>query len=226
MYVYEISNTKNNKKYIGVTKDVKVRFEKHKRETRRVGRKYILTHPLYSDMRNFGVDIFSVNVLEETTETEAYQKEKHWIEKLNTLYPNGYNLTTGGEEGKEYSERTKRLIGKEKKNDWKDPQLSEKMMNGLRKGTDTFIKNSQLSAKKTKKAAIDWAIENPDIILNLPGKKKKEELKPLWEYIEQETGRKDIDTINVAIHGSMSTVVTFEMLQEIAKKHSVKYMLD
>ena len=51
---------------------------------------------LNNAIRQDGKDAFSVKLLHECSKDELDIKEKEYIEKMNTLYPNGYNLTKGG----------------------------------------------------------------------------------------------------------------------------------
>lgn len=92
-YIYQISNTINNKKYIGVTsRTIEERFKEHK--SRIEERNSI---HLYQAMQKYGTDNFSITQIDtaETTE-EMFEKEKYYI-KLYDSYNNGYNMTLGGE---------------------------------------------------------------------------------------------------------------------------------
>ena len=57
---------------------------------------------------------------------EANFFEEYWIEKLNTVYPNGYNLTTGGDVNIPSEELRKRMI---EHNPMKNPEVVKKMIN-------------------------------------------------------------------------------------------------
>ena len=54
--------------------------------------------PLYRAMRKYGIEHFSISLIEQTEQPE--EREIFWIEQLNT-YHNGYNATLGGD-GKRY----------------------------------------------------------------------------------------------------------------------------
>ena len=89
MYVYRIVNKIDGKCYVGITKDVVKRFKQHIRENKQErsnGRK------LYQAMKEFGINNFYIEVLEETDDET---KERVWIEKLNTVL-DGYNHTEDG----------------------------------------------------------------------------------------------------------------------------------
>jgi group I intron endonuclease len=89
-YVYKITNNVNNRIYVGITTEsIQERWKKHKSASR-----YEDTY-IYRAMRKYGIDNFSIEMIEETNDLS--EREQYWISKLNTLKPNGYNLTIGGE---------------------------------------------------------------------------------------------------------------------------------
>lgn len=51
--------------------------------------------PLYSAMKKYGIENFSISEVEECTEKEIDEREKYWIEYYGS-FKNGYNATTGG----------------------------------------------------------------------------------------------------------------------------------
>ena len=95
-YIYKITNKLNGKIYIGKTnRSIKERFEEHcKDRLKRVKEK----RPLYSAMNKYGVENFSIKLVEETDIPE--EREKYWIEYFGS-FKNGYNATLGGD-GKPY----------------------------------------------------------------------------------------------------------------------------
>ena len=100
--VYKITNTANGKAYTGITRDLRKRWTAHIHEAK-VGNE----HPLYHDIREYGVDTFSVDIID-TAETakELGEKERFYISYYETLHPYGYNLTTGGETSRSHKEKT------------------------------------------------------------------------------------------------------------------------
>lgn len=94
-YIYKITNLINNKIYVGQTRfEVKERFKEHLWAAKR-GIKY----PLYSAIRKYGENNFKIEIIEEIEDSLLNEREKFWIEKLNTFIKNqhGYNATYGGE---------------------------------------------------------------------------------------------------------------------------------
>lgn len=93
--IYIIINKVNNKYYIGQSVDPNHRFVSHKSRARNGE-----AGALHNAMRKYGEENFEMQVLEWT---ENYnEREKYWIKEYNSLYPNGYNLTEGGEEPPHY----------------------------------------------------------------------------------------------------------------------------
>ena len=48
--------------------------------------------PIVKAVREFGWDNFDRSVVEECSEEERFDKASEWIERLDTIYPNGYNI--------------------------------------------------------------------------------------------------------------------------------------
>lgn len=87
MYIYLITNLKNNKKYVGQTVDFVRRMRQHQTQDQQLIDKKI---------QQYGVKNFSFQILEDNlTQDEANEKEKYYIQYFNTLIPNGYNIHSG-----------------------------------------------------------------------------------------------------------------------------------
>ena len=93
-YIYKITNTVNNKVYIGQTiRTVEERYQRHLYEARQH-----TNRPLYNSMNHYGVDNFVVETLVEASNDKLNELEAFHIAEYNTTDPNfGYNLTTGGD---------------------------------------------------------------------------------------------------------------------------------
>ena len=99
-YIYCIYNTMNFSEYIGQTiRNIEMRFKSHKSSSKNINKSIYL----YSDVRNFGWDIFEmfeIEKVEADTLSELKillnEKEIFHIAKRNSLYPNGYNISKGG----------------------------------------------------------------------------------------------------------------------------------
>lgn len=98
-YIYKITNSINGKIYVGVTVGpINVRWNRHKFNALHYHDldNHSWNMPLYRSMRKYGVDKFIVELLEEVDNSEINEKERYWIRELNTISPNGYNVTIGG----------------------------------------------------------------------------------------------------------------------------------
>ena len=97
-YIYKITNDINNKVYIGKTIDtIQVRWNHHKSDA------YAPAHspkvekrPLYEAIRKYGIEHFSIKVVEECPLEELDERERYWIEQYQS-FKNGYNATLGGD---------------------------------------------------------------------------------------------------------------------------------
>lgn len=92
MFIYMIRNNVNGKLYIGQTiSTLKDRFIHHKKPG-------FARHPaLFVAMNKYGRENFSIHELDTAKSLEELNLlEPYYIQKYNSLAPNGYNLQTGG----------------------------------------------------------------------------------------------------------------------------------
>jgi group I intron endonuclease len=124
MYIYKLTNTTNNKAYIGATIHFANRMAQHKFET---GRK---NTPLYSAIKKYGWDSFNKEMIDyaDTLSNLNYIEKKH-IKLQKTRHPNGYNLTDGGDGGSWntfVSEETREKMSQSSKETWKSAEFRKK----------------------------------------------------------------------------------------------------
>ena len=95
-YIYKIINNINKKVYIGQTKrTIEIRWKQHLQEYK------IKDYILYKAMRKYGIENFTIEVIESCPEEELNEKEEFYIRKYNSYInfekSNGYNMTLGGQ---------------------------------------------------------------------------------------------------------------------------------
>jgi hypothetical protein len=95
--IYKITNKINGKSYIGQSVDIQQRWNAHKSKSKSIelgGDNYAI----HCAIRKYGVENFTFEVIEQTTQQELNSREKYWIKYYDTYY-NGYNSTLGGDSG-------------------------------------------------------------------------------------------------------------------------------
>lgn len=91
MYVYQITNKVNDKKYIGITNNPKKRWENHKCNNDP-------TMAIAQAIKKYGRDNFEFKILfSNLSIEEASSKEIELIKTLDTRVPKGYNVAAGGQ---------------------------------------------------------------------------------------------------------------------------------
>ena len=120
-YIYKITNLVNQKIYIGQTNNPKRRWAEHKCIARH---NFKYKSALYNAMRFYGIKNFQFQIVEECEDEIMPSREAYYIQQWNTICPNGYNLTPGGEKvfgqynpffGKHHSDETKKKISEKNK---------------------------------------------------------------------------------------------------------------
>ena len=102
-FIYKISNSINNKLYIGKTLDsIETRWKEHCRDCKKESEQ---KRPLYNAMKKYGIDAFQIEPIEECSFEEVDEREKYWINFYNSYFE-GYNATLGGD-GKAYADYPK-----------------------------------------------------------------------------------------------------------------------
>jgi group I intron endonuclease len=98
--VYCFTNKINNKKYIGLTCNIKIRYNQHRKATSRAV-VFCLA------IKKYGFENFEFLILKEGLSLEdAKSFEKKFINEFNSIVPNGYNRTIGGDASVKHSLET------------------------------------------------------------------------------------------------------------------------
>lgn len=101
-YIYIVTNTLNGKQYIGQTKneDINSRWNRHKNLCKNSLGRYI-----YAAYNKHGIDKFKFQIICICFDEDCDIYENEYINKYNTIAPNGYNLRAGGgNKGKHHPE--------------------------------------------------------------------------------------------------------------------------
>lgn len=133
--VYKHTNLVNGKIYIGIT-------SKKPNQRWRDGQGYWSNKYFHNAIQKYGWNEgFSHEILENgLSEEEAKQKEIEYIAKFNSLAPNGYNQTIGGEgcRGWKMTDEQKKAISLRNKGLKRSPEICE------------FLRRRQLGKKHTE----------------------------------------------------------------------------
>lgn len=140
--VYLVTNSINNKQYVGVTSQkLEKRIKGHRNDSERKNGVFQLA------IRKYGFSVFNFEVLKVTKiKEDVFELEKFYIKKLETKIPHGYNMTDGGE-GTFGRKLTKEHINKirDTRSKWskeKQQEIKEKQSKSLK---ETF---SQITKEK------------------------------------------------------------------------------
>lgn len=126
-YIYLITDTLHNKQYIGQRRGYKL------------DESYYGSGRIIQDLiKKYGTEIFKREIVDyASSQEELSKKEVEYIEKYDTLYPNGYNLTLRlqaidpYERNCRHSEESKKKISKASKEMWKNEEYRKKQHNAV-----------------------------------------------------------------------------------------------
>lgn len=96
MIIYLFTNEKTGKQYVGQTSQ---ELRKRTLQHRRAKQTYFDRAFTKETEKDFTLEVID----KAKTNKELNEKEIYWIEKLNTRFPNGYNLCDGGEATRGYN---------------------------------------------------------------------------------------------------------------------------
>ena len=191
-FIYKIINDINDKVYIGKTTlpSIEERFCEHSRDSKR---KKNEKRPLYNAINKYGIEHFSIILIEEVPLNQLEEREKYWI-KFFDSYKNGYNATLGGD-GKQYYDYEE-MVKK-----YEEGYLIKEIAQIFHCSLDTVTKAISLakldttsnSHKKLQKAIV--AKKNNEIINIFPSRKDA----CLWLQKNNYTQASNIDNIIAAI---------------------------
>jgi hypothetical protein len=118
--IYAIVNTKNNKIYVGQSRDIVCRWRMHKHELNT--NTHYNSH-LQRSWNSYGGDSFDFIILELCNTSQLNEREMFYINKYNTTkYDCGYNMCGGGDGIYSVSDETRLKISQARKgnSNWTD----------------------------------------------------------------------------------------------------------
>lgn len=206
MQVYLITNTVNEKVYVGQTKkSLRSRFRGHVYESE-IGRSKCAIHRA---IRKHGKDVFAIDLIQKcSTQDELNAMEAFWIKRYNAVGKGGYNLNCGeGVSG--VSEETRRKMSECKRGKKHSTETREKISRakiGVPLGPHSEETKAKISAGNKGK------VRSPEVCRKLSERKR---LPP-----SDETRRKMAD----ASRGRVASKETREKLAlaNTGKKHSAE----
>ena len=174
-YIYKITNKTNNKIYVGMTSNINFRWKYgHIRTAKKLinGENIGYKSLLYDAMKKYGIDNFSIEIIEECPIEIMGEREELWIEKLKSRDPSiGYNICRGGSRGPggpmfsghKHSEETRCQMSANRKGDrnsnygnrWSQSQELRDLHSKLSSGENNGMfgkKQSDESNRKNKEA--------------------------------------------------------------------------
>lgn len=154
----------NGKVYIGKTKEPFKRIKNHKANAR--SRTRYKSNYLYNAIRKYGIESFKFELLLSVLNIEYMNEfEIEIIKQYNSIIPNGYNLTAGGDGtlGIKMPEETKRKISEKNKGKIRSEQTKQILREYRLKQPDPMIgrKHSEESKKKMSLAKIGKKRQTP-----------------------------------------------------------------
>lgn len=112
--IYEIKNTVTGKRYIGQTVDYEKRKASH---INALKGNYHSNKYLQSSWNKYGESAFEFSLIAESDAEHLNELEVEYIRRFDTVVPNGYNMTLGGEgtRGFKWSEESRSMVSKSRK---------------------------------------------------------------------------------------------------------------
>jgi len=207
-YIYKIRNIITNKCYIGETKKSNplLRWNEHKSKIQ----KGIGCPALQDAVKKYGIENFTFVILIICFDEDRYKYEMEYIKKYNTMAPNGYNLTPGGEGGgfygKKHSQKTINKISNFMKNRYSNnPELKHAIS----------IKNKLIMNSEEVKEKIKNGLKNSEKWKNaVKGNKRKNQTEETKTKIKEIVTTYFNNNENITKHRNiMSSALGIKVIQ-------------
>ena len=89
--IYKFTNKINGKIYIGQSIHIEKRFQEHCQQA-----KHSPKTIFHTALQKYGIENFLFEIIELCEDSQLDDKEQYYINKYNSLTPNGYNIQLGG----------------------------------------------------------------------------------------------------------------------------------
>ena len=105
-YIYKITNISTKKSYVGQTteQDVNDRWKDHLKKGSNC-------RQLKKSIQEYGKENFVFSIICICFDDDLNRFEIEYINRYNTIYPNGYNIRSGGSNGKHSKETCLKISG-------------------------------------------------------------------------------------------------------------------
>ena len=181
--IYKITNLINEKVYIGQSKNIEKRWNRHRTGPFNKNNKAYDTE-LYRSIRKNGLDKFSFEIIEECSVKELNDREKYWIKHYDSFY-NGYNYTLGGDSGHtKNAEKIKEIIL-----DLKNTTLTQKQIAENRSITEEMVQG--INTGRYWKQDIEYPIR----------KKKEKTIHPITKSGHPKRNPHECKNCGITIYG-------------------------
>lgn len=141
-------------------------------------------------LRMFGVDRFTVVVLERTVAHAANEREDYWVERLGTLWPNGLNKQRGGSNGHR-TQRARDNHSAAMKRKWADPEFRSRADTWLRSPKRSELGRAAARNFRTPEAQARLAqkMKDPEVRRRMSEAAKRRCADPEWRRMASERAR-------------------------------------
>jgi group I intron endonuclease len=241
-YIYKITNQLSKKCYIGETKKSNpyLRWNEHKRKIEQG----IGCPALQDAVKKYGIENFIFEVLIICFDEDRYKLEIEYIKKYNSMAPNGYNLTKGGEgggfHGKKHSQETIERIRMTSKQKYiEHPELKQQMSERQKivmnnEDVRNKIKEGMLASEKWKSLKQNMKLGNRKKLSEETKNKIRESVK--YYFNEQTSDDKNIKIlkhreimanlsgVKIAQYDSENILLqTFISIKEAGRQTNISY---
>lgn len=229
-YIYCITNTTNDKKYVGETMYPDARWSQHRRSINRTLPK-VKEHPLCKALRKYGVDAFTFQVVAEySSSEEALSHENEWIDHFQSrVTQHGYNMRDGGKGGSVFAESSLRKMSQLRKGTKASAEARANMSASAKQAWDKRRASKLIAIQELH----SLGLKNTEIAkeLNMSGPTVGKCLKEMGikPYIRTEKGKKEwIETISGENHylANRITDITPNVLRMRAEGCSMQQIRD